>query len=222
MGHLQTPRIAFRDPQLGEDFAVLGAWHPARDELEVVDDARVVVSPNIADEDVGSLAQLRREVQCEILGALIVGNFEDLVERLLGYRAEELTFGAHGQVFHAGFSVIAVDGAQVHETFFVLGLHEQSEGGIAIEGNVGDAYEIRARRTKELGDDDADVFVMAFDLDVALGNGGVGASDAGLAAIAILRAHGSATVTRHTVSRKRMAELYGSSSTASLARLSSR
>src|SRR5262245_1354615 len=86
---------------------------PERDQLEVVDDARVVVTPAIADRDDRTHAEMRRQVEREVVGLVArVGQLvvdRHAVERLARDRAEELAAGALRDAGEAGLAVVAVD-----------------------------------------------------------------------------------------------------------------
>ncbi len=105
--------------------------------------------------------------------------------------------------------------AEVHEALFVAVFHKKGKGGIAIEGDVRDTHEIRARRPEELCNANRDVLVLLFNRDVTLGGNRVCASDTGPSSLAVLCAHGPLTVTRWCEPRKRMIVDYSSSSSSS-------
>ena len=132
---------------------------PVRDELVVVDDARVVVPPRVAQRHRRAVLEPGREVEGVVLRAAAVLDVAEHRERLAGHRAEDLEARADRDVREAGLALVAVDGAEVHEPLALAVLDLEGDRGVAVELHVRQPDEVVALGAERLGHDDHHVVV---------------------------------------------------------------
>ena len=119
---------------------LLVARGPRRDQLEVVDDPRVVVAPDVGDHHHRAARELRRQVDRVVARAGAVLDLADEIERLLRDRAEQLAARAVRRCRTAWScgrrrgSATGARGPRGH-----LGADADRHRGVAVEVDVGDA-----------------------------------------------------------------------------------
>src|SRR5699024_7232691 len=108
-----------------------------------VDDARVVVTPDVTDHHHRATRQVRRQIDRVVARAAAVLDLADEIERLLRDGAEQLAALALLDLERLPLAAIAVDRREVHEALAPVDADADRDGGVAVEVDaLGDADEV--------------------------------------------------------------------------------